>query len=175
MPKVFPNAAKKILLFVFHVLVSTAGVIVGAVTISYSLIAAVQQVYAHASFRSASWILTETPFFPVQILLGLVWGFVWFRRFRHDVMFWAWTVPTAVIIGLILFAPLSPTTASGIELTPLEHFFGWKCLPQNRCFEQVGFTLPFYSACAYSLGAFMARGLNGPAPLASARTPGHPV
>ena len=58
------------------------------------------------------------------------------------------------IVLLVLFAPLRPVVVSGIEITGFSRFFGWSCLPQNHCFEQVAITLPFYSASAYSLGRF---------------------
>jgi hypothetical protein len=65
--------------------------------------------------------------------------------------------PALAIILLMLFAPLTPVVISGVEITKAEHFFGWGCLPQNHCFEQVGLTLPFYAASAYSLGGLFAR------------------
>lgn len=104
--------------------------------------------------RAAHWILTETPFFPIQILLGLVVGFWLSRRFGHRVMLWTWTVPALVLIAAILFLP--PDFSSG-ELTHGERFFGWSCLPQNHCIDQLVVTMPFYSAVAYSVGAFVAR------------------
>jgi hypothetical protein len=100
------------------------------------------------------WILTETPFFPVQILLGLVLGFWLSRRFGHRVMLWTWTIPALILAGAILFEP--PGFLSG-GLPDSSRFFGEKCLPQNRCFDQLIFTMPFYSAAAYSLGALFAR------------------
>jgi hypothetical protein len=104
--------------------------------------------------RAAHWVLTETPFFPVQILLGLVSGFWLNRRFGHRVMLWTWTIPALVLVAAILFLP--PDFSSG-QLTHGERFFGWSCLPQNRCLDQLVVTLPFYSAAAYSLGASLAR------------------
>jgi hypothetical protein len=70
---------------------------------------------------------------------------------------WTWTVPALAIMLVLLFAPLRPVFVSGVEISKLQHFFGWGCLPQNHCFEQVGLTLPFYSATAYAVGAFLAR------------------
>jgi hypothetical protein len=72
-------------------------------------------------------------------------------------MLWTWTVPALAIVLSLLFAPLTPVIVSGVEITKLQHFFGWGCLPQNHCFEQVALTLPFYSATAYAVGAFLAR------------------
>ncbi|HZZ16364.1 MAG TPA: hypothetical protein VFE08_10420 [Candidatus Sulfotelmatobacter sp.] len=103
------------------------------------------------------WILLETPYFPVQIVIGLLWGFQLGRRYGHRAMLWIWTVPALTIILLILFAPFPPEVISGVEITRTAHFFGWACVPQNRCFEQVGVTLPLYASASYSLGALFAR------------------
>jgi len=72
-------------------------------------------------------------------------------------MLWTWAVPALAISLALLFAPLRPVIVSGVEITKVEHFFGWSCLPQNHCFEQVALTMPFYSATAYAVGAFLAR------------------
>ena len=93
----------------------------------------------------------------MQIMTGLLLGFHLGRRYDHRVMLWTWVVPASLISYLILFAPLHPVVVSGVEITPIQHFFGWACLPQNHCFEQVGFTLLLYAASAYSIGALLVR------------------
>jgi hypothetical protein len=102
-------------------------------------------------------ILLETPYFPAQIAIAFLWGLQLGRRYGHRVMLWIWIVPALAIALSILFAPLEPVVASGVAISRAGHFFGSGCLPQNHCFEQVAFTLPFYAASAYSLGAFLAR------------------
>jgi len=72
-------------------------------------------------------------------------------------MLWTWVVPVLSIAFFILFVPLPPVVVSGVEITKAAHFFGWGCLPQNHCFEQVPLTVLLYSAVAYSLGALLAR------------------
>lgn len=123
----------------------------------YSLLLPLHQFSPSVGSRTVRWILTETPYFPLQIFVGLLWGFQLSRRYRHFAMLWTWSVPATAIVLLVLFAPLRPVVVSGIESTGFSRFFGWSCLPQNRCFEQVVFTIPFYSASAYSSGAFLAR------------------
>lgn len=108
------------------------------------------------------WILLQTPYFPAQIVVGLLWGFQVGHHYRHRVMLWTWTVPAFAIVLSLLFVPLRPVVVSGVEINKLQHFFGWNCLPQNHCFEQVALTLPFYSATAYAVGAFLASKYSRP-------------
>jgi hypothetical protein len=143
--------------FLVHLIASTLGVTVTAAILAYSVALTLHPIFPPIGSRTVHWILTETPYFPVQIVVGLLWGFQLGRRYGHKVMFWTWIVPALGIALLILFAPLRPTVVSGAEITKTAHFFGWACLPQNHCFEQVGFTLPLYSAIAYSMGALLAR------------------
>jgi hypothetical protein len=146
--------------FLIHFVVAAIGVPVVASVLRYSILLSVQEFDPSFSLRvgrQMQWILLQTPYFPVQIIIGLLMGFRIGRHFRELVMLWTWTVPALTIILLILFAPFPPVIAPGVEISKLQHFFGWRCLPQNHCFEQVGLTLPFYSACAYSLGAFLTR------------------
>lgn len=155
--------------FVGHLLLGAIGAPVMASVLRYSILFFLAQFDPPLSSRAAHWmqqVLMETPFFPVQIFIGLLWGFQFGRRWEHKVMLWIWTVPALVIIFLILFAPFPPAVIGGVEITKPEHFFGWACLPQNHCFEQVGLTLPLYSATSYSLGALIARAVPRMKPVA---------
>lgn len=146
-----------VLRFLAHLIVSTLGVGITAAALTYSVVLPLHQFFPSLGSRTVHWILTETPYFPVQIAVGLLWGFQLGRRYRHKVMLWTWTVPALSIVLLVLFASFPPAVVGGVEITGVEHFFGWACLPQNHCYEQVGLTLPLYAAVAYSLGAFLAR------------------
>lgn len=154
--------------FLVHLTAGTLGVIITAAVMTYSVVLSLHVFFPSLGLRNVHWILTETPYFPVQIAVGLLWGFQLGRRYGHQVMLWTWTAPALTIALLIVFAPFRPVIVSGVEITKAGRFFGWGCLPQNHCFEQVGFTLPFYSASAYSLGAFFARLI--PAPSAPKQT-----
>lgn len=147
-------------LFAVHSAVGTIGVPVAASVLRYSLLIVLQQFNPSLSVRAGEWMqhmLMETPYFPVQIFLGLLLGFQLGRRYEHKVVLFIWIFPALTLILLVLFAPFPPSIIGGVELTKLDHFFGWSCLPQNHCFEQVGVTLPLYSAASYSLGALIAR------------------
>jgi hypothetical protein len=146
--------------FLVHSVIAVIGVPVAASIIRYSILLSLQQFYPSVAVRAGKqmhWILLQTPYFPVQILIGLLWGFQVGRHYRHRVMLWTWTVPALAIMLALLFAPLTPVIVSGVEITKLQHFFGWGCLPQNHCFEQLALTLPLYSATAYAVGALLSR------------------
>jgi hypothetical protein len=143
--------------FFIHLAVSTLGVVILAAFLVFSVTEALHPFFPTIGSRTASWILTETPYFPVQIALGLLIGFQMGRRYKHRVMLWVWVVPALAIVFALRFAPLRPIVVSGVEITPIQHFFGWACLPQNHCFEQVGLTLLLYSSGAYAIGARLAR------------------
>jgi hypothetical protein len=144
------------LYFLGHLALSTLGVGVVAAVLTYSVVLSLHPFFSSLDTRTVHWILTETPYFPVQIVVGLLWGFQLGRRYQHRVMLWTWVVPTLAIISLILFVPLPSVVVSGVELTKAEHFFGRGCLPQNHCFEWA-LTVLLYAATAYSTGAFAAR------------------
>ena len=145
-----------VLHFLGHLALSTVGVVgVAAPVLTYSVVLSLHPFFPSLATRTVHWILTETPFFPVQIVVGLLWGFQLGRRYQHRVMVWTWVVPALAIISLILFVPLRSVVVSGVELTKTEHFFGWGCLPQNHCFDWP-LTVLLYAAAAYSIGAFAA-------------------
>jgi hypothetical protein len=146
-----------VLHFLGHLALSTLGVVgVAAPVLTYSVVLSLHPFFPSLGTRTVHWILTETPFFPVQIVVGSLWGFQLGRRYQHRVMVWTWVVPALAIISLILFVPLRSVVVSGVELTKTEHFFGWGCLPQNHCFDWP-LTVLLYAATAYSIGAFAAR------------------
>jgi len=144
------------LYFVGHVALSTLGVGFVAAVLTYSVVLPLHLFFPSLTTRTVHWILTETPYFPVQIVVGLLWGFQLGRRYQHRVMLWTWVVPALAISSSILFVPLPSVVVSGVELTKTEHFFGSGCLPQNHCFEWA-LTVLLYAASAYSIGAFVAR------------------
>ena len=149
--------------FLAHLIIGAIGVPVITSVGRYSLVLFVQSFNPALGLRWArwmEWILLETPYFPAQIVIGLVLGFELGRRFKHKAMLWIWVVPASIIVLLLLFAPFPEMVVNGVVLTRVEHFFGGRCLPQNHCFEQVGVTLPLYASVAYSLGAYVARQLS---------------
>jgi hypothetical protein len=156
------GSKKNVGYFFAHLIGSWLGVpFAGAPFFAFAVVASIHQFYPAVNFRVAHWILTETPFFPVQILLGLSSGFLLGRRLMHRVMRWTWTVPALSLVLAIVLAPVFQRPISGPTFTRLGYFFGPGCLPQNHCLDQLVVTMPFYAAVAYSLGAVVARMTRG--------------
>lgn len=109
--------------------------------------------FAVTSPSRARWTLTETPFFPVQILVALVLATVLQRILRHRTMEWVWVLPLLVLGVSFVVSPFPFSTR-------LNRYFGSGCRPELRCFIQLAITLPLYSSIAYSLGAFLSRKLQ---------------
>jgi hypothetical protein len=145
---------KDVVLFLLHQFVSTI-VILMLSTILTGTVVPVQR---------ARWILTETPFYPVQILIAFSVGFAMAHYCRHGVMQWVWIFPALVLT-------VSFIRMGGSFLARLEHYFGWACRPELRCFDQLGMTLPFYTSAAYSFGAFLSRHFKGSARANEIRKP----
>lgn len=149
------NKAKAIVSFLVHQLVGTIGVMVltGLLT---SLIINIFRLFGGASSEhDLARILTETPYFPAQITIAFILGWVLSRRFRHQGMLWIWVIPTAFLAYLVIALP---TTAAALASNArLSHFFGHGCRVESHCFDQLGATLPFYVSIAYSVGALIER------------------
>ena len=124
----------------FHQLLSTLGTGVLAGFLAFSILPP----------SRARWLLTATPYFPIQIALGFLIGFTLPRFLRHWLMEWMWLLPFVILSTSFVLTPL-PLVGR------FEHYFGWSCRPELRCFVQLGVTLPFYAATSYSLGAFARR------------------
>ncbi|HXQ25725.1 MAG TPA: hypothetical protein VN822_04890 [Candidatus Acidoferrales bacterium] len=113
------------------------------------------------------WILTGTPYFPVQILLGLLLGWLIGRHFQHRVMTWIWIIPLIYLLYAFIAVPTftpnltPPDFQAGVGESRLSHYFGWGCQPVNHCMDQTTVTLPFYISLSYCLGALLARKIRG--------------
>jgi hypothetical protein len=150
------------LVFVMHQFIGTLGIIWFA-TISVALLGGtIAELYdlvgRQFSKRPIYWIMTETPYFPVQIALGFYCGWKIYRRLRHREALWVWVPPLLVLCYAVVAIPTSGPQMTSIFIqlggqSPLSHYFGWGCQPKNGCFDQLLITLPFYTATAYSIGA----------------------
>jgi len=111
------------------------------------------------------WVLTENPFYPVQILTGLYFGWFLSRRFPHRSMLWVWILPLLLLAYSFLAGPvISPWASPLIRPESLRgkfgFYFGWGCRPRERCIDQLLLTMPFYASAAYSFGALLARNMS---------------
>lgn len=158
---------KPILVFCMHQFLGTWGVAVFAYLLGTSLFDLTTLLGRPQSMRPLHWILTETPFFPVQIVLGLYFGWLLGRRLKHRTMLWVWILPALVLCYAVVGGrTLSSEFTSVLVLTgsPFLHYFGWGCQPKDGCLDQLIFTMPFYAATAYSIGARLALSSVGSRP-----------
>jgi hypothetical protein len=149
---------KSVLIFLSHQIISTLGVLVFASLLGTTVFEILSQVGIPLQMRSVQWALTETPYFPVQIGLGFLWGWLIGRRFRQESIVWVWVIPGLILCyAVIAVRTITPnlTSVLGQSADPLSHYFGWGCQPKNRCLDQILVTMPFYSAIAYSMGGYL--------------------
>ena len=112
------------------------------------------------------WILGGTPFFPVQVGVGLVLGWILGRHLRDKSMRWVWVLPFAVLCYAFVTIPsLNPEVTplrlqAGVGQSRLAHYFGWGCQAVHNCFDQEVYTAPFYAGAAFSIAAFAAEELT---------------
>ena len=106
-------------------------------------------------------IVSENPYFPVQIIFGLILGWLLGRAVRHRSIVWVWVLPLAMLCYSVAAArvliPTSLLASPGVGQSRFSHYFGWGCRPADHCLDQLLITMPFYSSLAYSLGAVLAR------------------
>jgi hypothetical protein len=136
-----------VLIFVLHQLFCPYVLLALSAFLTFTAMPLVHVFGAPATIRTAHWVLTETPYFPVQITIGLISGFVIGRFRRIPFTRWMWVIPFLVLIAALIFKPLQP------GLARLDHFFGWGGLPPHRQYDEVAIALPFYLSAAYSIAA----------------------
>lgn len=98
-----------------------------------------------------------------KIIVGLLWGRLVWRQSRHPTraMLWVWVFPLiALTLGILddltRSFDLYPGFFSLDFRITLMRFFGAQCRLEDHCFNQIGFSLPFYAAVAYAIGAWLA-------------------
>jgi hypothetical protein len=115
------------------------------------------------SMRFAHWLLTENPFYVVQIVTGVYLGWVLGRRLQHRFVVWVWVLPAAILSYALITVPTLIPEWTSVLARPrtihsrLSYYFGWGCSPRVHCLDQLLITLPFYASAAYSIGAWFAR------------------
>ena len=114
--------------------------------------------YSQRTFYS---IVSEKPYFPVQIISALILGWLLGRTLRHRSTVWVWVLPLAILgYSLVTARVLIPTSvfaSPGVFQSRFSHYFGSGCQPAAHCLDQLLVTMPFYSSLAYSMGAALAR------------------
>jgi hypothetical protein len=113
------------------------------------------------------WVLTETGFFPVQVLFAFFLGWWLGRDPRREIMIWTWILPFVLLCYVVIAVPtvlpvaVPSAVQAGVGQSRLWHYFAPGCRLEYRCIDQIVVVLPFYAAAAYSIGAFFAPKLPG--------------
>src|SRR3989442_6313212 len=148
------------LVFVTHQVFATEGVIwltvLGAFLLRRSIVEVHEAWAKSALMQRMHWILTNTPFFPIQIAVGAYFGWKLYLRWAHRSMLWVWILPGALLTYAVIAIPTFSPWSTSPETGPLSHYFWWGCQADYRCYDQLTFTEPFYTSVAYSLGALWA-------------------
>jgi hypothetical protein len=139
-----------VVLFALHQLIATIGVIVISGVVFDAVFGLLHAAISSTIGIRASWLLTELPGFPVQILLGIALGFLLARASLSRAALWVWVLPFLFLCFGAAFVvhPVGSISA---------HLFGSACKPVEHCFDQFLFTLPFLASLAYTAGAALAR------------------
>ena len=141
---------RRVLLFALHQLISTIGVIVLSGVLCFDVFALLHVANPLLNATRASWLLTEVPGFPVQILIGLLIGFLSAKVTRSRSLLLVWIVPLLFLcFGALIVVRSTPSI--------LSYLFGSTCKPAEHCFDQLLFTLPFLASLGYTAGATLAR------------------
>jgi hypothetical protein len=157
---------KPVIVFVTHQFISTWGIVVLAALAATSVHELLGLFRLHPPIHYLYWILTENPYYPVQIAFGLYLGWALGRRLQHRSMTWVWVLPLTILCYALFATPvLIPEWTSVLArpqttLSRLSYYFGWDCQPTAHCLDQIFFTLPFYASVAYSVGAMLARKMS---------------
>jgi hypothetical protein len=154
--------AKSILVFAVHQIGATWGVGIGAYALALFLFGILRPLNPGLfGIHNMYHVLSQLPYFPIQILLGFSWGWALSLRFRHRSMLWVWVLPFVILCYAVAEVPtLTPgfTFTSVLQnQSPVSHYFGWACRQEDRCIDQLLVTMPFYASAAYSIGALIAR------------------
>src|SRR5438477_10180068 len=135
-----------VFVFVMHQIIATEGVIWLTILGTFLLRGSIRDVHeawaSSAFMRAMHLILSNTPFFPVQIVAGTYLGWSLYRRWRHRSMLWVWILPGILLAYAVTERlTISPWSMS-VETGPLSHYFGWGCRADDRCHDQLFFTQP---------------------------------
>jgi len=137
----------------------SAGVVTG---LAFDILMRFGKTYTRSYFY---WILSGRPYFPIQITLAALLGWVFGRYLWHRSMVWVWVLPLAYLCYAFAAVPtftpnLPPEFQAGVGESRFSHYFGWGCGPWNHCLDQTAVTVPFYVAVSYSIGALLAHKLS---------------
>jgi hypothetical protein len=107
--RIIGNWAKSGLVFLMHQAIGTEGVIWLTALGAFLLRSSVRQLNAawadSVLMRGLHLMLTNTPFFPIQIACGGYVGWKLYRRWQHPAMLWVWILPGIVLTYAVIAVP----------------------------------------------------------------------
>ncbi|MFZ1940560.1 MAG: hypothetical protein WBA18_01225 [Terracidiphilus sp.] len=106
----------------------------------------------HGTTKTASYILTGTPYFPIQIAVGAITGFLVGGHSDWPLTRWVWILPAGILLASMFIVP----PPHGVSL--FGYWFGWSGA-SGHAFPplQPGITMPFYLSATYSLFSLLGR------------------
>jgi hypothetical protein len=152
-------SARSLGIFILHQFVGTYGTLFLAAFASFSLQESLALLHLHVSLRFVHWILTETPYFPIQIAVAFYLGWSVGRRLPHPKVTFVWILPLLVLIYVVATNSVlisewsSVLNEPGIYRSRLAYYFVSPCNTYVQCMSRLLTVLPFYTAVAYSAGA----------------------
>jgi hypothetical protein len=155
--------SQNVLSFILHQYIGTVGVDIFAGFLVAYCFDVLGLFGMHFPSKIIFSILTGTPYYPVQIGLGLLLGWSIGRRVQHKAMLWVWVLPLTYLVYALIAIPtlvpqwIPPKYQAGVGESRFRHYFGWGCGGVHPCFDQNAITVLFYIAAAYSIGALLAR------------------
>jgi hypothetical protein len=150
------------LMFAAHQMIALWVVIVSAGILPASLLNFLGSLGWHHPRTAYDWLFSANPYFPVQITLALLLGWLLGRSLRDRSMIWVWVFPSLLLGYALVAIPtlipnfVPPIFQAGIGQSRFTHYFGWGCQLGNYCLDQNSFTRPFYASVAYSVAALIA-------------------
>jgi hypothetical protein len=146
---------KRASIFAMHQFLATLGVLLWSGVLT-SMVLGIPRIWGGVFFLTdVRNVLTAKPYYPVEIIVGLLSGWLVWRQFHHRVMLWIWVFPLITLaIGMLegstRMSPSYPGAVVSNFRPMLSHFFGYGCRIESNCFDQIGMTLPFYMALSYA-------------------------
>lgn len=154
---------RSLLRFSLHQFVGTLGTAFLTALALLSVAEALQIFRVASSMRWAHWILTETPYYPLQILVAFYLGWVMWKRFPTQLASFVWVLPFLLFSFAFAAGTMFSPPPNSVLFLPhdepsrFSHWFGWGCRPAAHCLDQLVLTVPLYVSVAYSIAARLAR------------------
>jgi hypothetical protein len=152
----------RILQFVVHQIVGTYGIAACttfALGLTLDFLGPIGRSFGQENYH---FVLTDIPFFPLQLCTGFCAGWFISRKLRDRSMIWVWVLPLMLLLWALADLPsISPSQLTSVMMQPSvgqnrwSHYFGWGCRTKYGCLDQLVITLPFYAAVVYSFGAYL--------------------